>query len=300
MPFRASQRTALKILTKPHLVMRARRCLQKESLQSIRNNYQFHYLRITKRNINFINSSMTLREKIYSFHYTILSRIFDKGFIDLTCDEGAVLWRCSTNPELAIYLKQGNQEFRDGEMELQFKDASKVIYYLGFTLVPNNALFKGSNSGVFLTRVQGSTGYLDFLKSNKTDLMDVGVNHLLFAAMRGLSAYMGFEAIFGVSTKFQSYYTESRFDRFNNTYDNFWESLQGNKSSEACYQLPVPYIDKDILRISQHHRSRVRRKHQFKDSIINSIFSKLLHLNPYASNRISYSSFTPKYQNNYL
>ena len=243
---------------------------------------------------------MTLREKIYSFHYTILSRIFDKGFIDLTCDEGAVLWRCSTNPELAIYLKQGNQEFRDGEIELQFKDASKVIYYLGFTLVPNNALFKGSNSGVFLTRVQGSTGYLDFLKSNKTDLMDVGVNHLLFAAMRGLSAYMGFEAIFGVSTKFQSYYTESRFDRFNNTYDNFWESLQGNKSSEACYQLPVPYIDKDILRISQHHRSRVRRKHQFKDSIINSIFSKLLHLNPYASNRISYSSFTPKYQNNYL
>ncbi|MBU3636066.1 DUF535 family protein [Polynucleobacter sp. es-MAR-4] len=264
MPFRASQRTALKILAKPHLVMRARRCLQAESLQSIKNNYKFHYLRITKRNINFINGSMNLREKIYSFHYTILSKIFNKGFVDLICHEGAVLWRSYANPELAIYLKQGHKEFRDGEIELQFKHASKVIYCMGFTLVPKNVLHAGSDSGVLITRVQGSTGYLDFLKSIKNDIADVGVNHLLFAAMRGLSAYMGFQSIFGVRAKFQSYYIPSRFDRFNNTYDNFWQALQATKVSGAFYRLPTPYIDKDISKISQRHRSRVRKKRQLK------------------------------------
>lgn len=300
MRFRASQRTALKILAKPHLVIRARRCLQAESLESIKNTYRFHYLRITKRNINFINGSMSLREKIYSFHYTVLPKIFDKDFVDLIVDGGAVLWQSSTNPELAIYLKQGNQEFRDGEIELQFKYASKVIYYMGFTLVPQNILFKGSDSGVLITRVQGSTGYLDFLKPIKTDIADVGVNHLLFAAMRGLSAYMGFQSIFGVSAKFQSYYTESRFDRFNNTYDNFWQALQGTKVSETFYRLPAPYIDKDILEISQRHRSRTRKKRQFKDITMNSIFSKLTHLNPHASNRLSHPRIAIKHQDDFL
>lgn len=299
MPFRASQRTALKILTKPHLIMRARKCLQNVSLKSLKDNNRFHYLRITKRNINFINNSITLREKIYSFHYRTLPKVFDTGFVDLICSDGAILWRSTTNPELNICLKQGNQEFRDGEIELQFRNASKVIFFLGFTIVPKNTLLKGSDSGILITRVQGSTGYLDFFRTVKADLLDVGVNHLLFAALRGLSAYIGFSTIYGVSTKFQSYYTEQRFDRFNRTYDDFWAALQGVKVSEAFFRLPVPYIDKPITEITQHHRSRVRKKRTFKDSVIDSVFSQSTLLNPYASNRLSHSWFYPKYQNNF-
>ena len=242
---------------------------------------------------------MTLREKIYSYHYKTMPKVFDMGFVDLICGDGAVLWRSESKPELSICLKQGNQEFRDGEIELQFRNASQVIYFLGFTLVPKNVLRKGSDSGVLITRVQGSTGYLDFLKTVKNDLLDVGVNHLLFAAIRGLSAYIGFPTIYGVSTKFQSYYTEQRFDRFNRTYDNFWEALQGKKINDAFFRLPVPFVDKDISQIAQHYRSRVRKKRQFKDSIINSVFSQVIHLNPYASNRLSHSWFKPKLQPNY-
>ena len=299
MPYRASQRTVLKILTKPHLIMRARNCLKNVSLRSIKENYHFHYLRITKRNISFINNSIVLREKIYSFHYTSISKLFDIGFVDLICDDGAVLWRSPTRPELSICLKQGNQEFRDGEIELQFRDTSKVIFVLGFTLVPKNTVHKGSDSGILITRVQGSISYLDFFKTVKTDLLDAGVNHLLFAALRGLSAYMGFITIYGVSTKFQSYYTEQRFDRFNKTYDDFWEALQGTKINEAFFMLPVPYVDKEITKIPQHHRSRVRKKRKFKDSVINSVFSQVILLNPNASNRLSHSRFNPQYQNNF-
>ena len=228
-----------------------------------------------------------------------MPKVFDMGFVDLICNDGAVLWRSTTRPELSICLKQGNQEFRDGEIELQFRNASKVIYFLGFTLVPENVLCNGTDSGVLITRVQGSTGYLDFFKTVKSDLLDVGVNHLLFAAMRGLSAYMGFATIYGVSTIFQSYYTEQRFNRFNRTYNDFWEALQGTKINEAFFRLPVPFIDKDITEIAQHHRSRVRKKRQFKDLVINSAFSQAIHLNPYASNKLSHSWFTPKYQINF-
>lgn len=287
MNLRAKQRTFFKIVTQPHLVIRARKSLQSDVLKPVKKSCRFHYLRITKRNINFINNSMSRREKVYRFHYTLLSRLFDRGFVDLCCDKGATLWRSSVRPELSICLKQGNPQFRDGEIELQFRDASNIVYFMGFTLVPDDFFFKGSKEAILITRVQGSTGYLDLFKTIKNDLRDVAVNHLLFSAMRGLSAYMGISAIYGVSTEFQSYYTKDRFDRFNSTYNLFWESLQGSRCSDAFYQLPIPYIHKDILQISQHHRSRVRKKREFKDSILDSVFSEVKTLNPYAANRLS-------------
>ena len=241
---------------------------------------------------------MSCRQKLYCFHYATLSKLFDEGFMDLSCEHGATLWRSNARPELSICLKQGNPEFRDGEIELQFKNESKVIYHMGFTLAPDDFFFKGSIKALLITRVQGSTGYLDFFKLFKKDLLDVAVNQLLFSAMRGLAAYMGFSAIYGVSTKFQSYYVEDRFDRFNRTYSLFWESLQGSRCSDAFYQMPAPYVDKDILQISQHHRSRVRKKRQFMNSIIESVFAELKGLNPYASNRLSGSRLIPKYRGN--
>jgi len=239
---------------------------------------------------------MSRRQKVFCFHYDTLSKVFDKGFINLACEDGVTLWRSNARPELSICLKQGNPQFRDGEMELQFRAASKVIYFMGFTLAPSNFFFKGSQEAILITRVQGSTGYLDFFKSIKKDLIDVAVNQLLFAAMRGLSAYMGIQAIYGVSTKYQSYYVEERFERFNKTYNLFWEALQGSRCTGIFYQMPIPYVDKDILQISQHHRSRVRKKREFKNSIINTVFNEAKTLNPYAANRLSSSWFMPKYQ----
>lgn len=296
MTLRAAQRTALKILLKPHLIFGARASLQSDTINSIKKSSRFLYLRITKRNINFINNSMSRRQKVFCFHYDTLSKVFDKGFIDLACEYGVILWRSNARPELSICLKQGNPQFRDGEMELQFRAASKVIYFMGFTLVPSNFFFEGSQEALLITRVQGSTGYLDVFKSIKKDLMDVAVNQLLFAVMRGLSAYMGIQAIYGVSTKYQSYYVEDRFERFNSTYNLFWESLQGFRVSDSFYKIPIPYVDKDILQIAQHHRSRTRKKRQFKNSIIESTFSEIKTLNPYAANRLSSSWFIPKYQ----
>ena len=296
MPLRAVQRTFFKILLKPHLIIGARKSMQSDALSSIRKSARFLYLRITKRNINFINKSMSGSQKVYCFHYDTLSKVFDKACINLACEHGATLWRSNARPELSICLKQGNPQFRDGEMELQFRAESKVIYTMGFTLVPGHFFFKGSQEALLITRVQGSVGYLDFFSSAKKDLMDVAVNQLLFSAIRGLSAYMGIQAIYGVSTKYQSYYVEDRFERFNKNYNLFWEALQGSKCSDSFYQMPIPYVDKDILKISQHHRSRVRKKREFKNSIIKSVFSEAKTLNPYAANRLSSSWFMPKFQ----
>lgn len=296
MPIRSTYRTIFKSSLQPQLILRARKALGLDSLASIKASCRYHYLRVTKRNINFINHSMRLREKIYTFHYSTLNKVFDKPCIDLCVDSGAVLWRSPIQPSLSIALKQGNPEFRDGEIELQFRQGSRVIYFMGFTLVPPNTIYKNNEYGILITRVQGSTGYLDFFKSANIFLSDVAVNHLLFAGVRGLAAYIGVRSIFGVSTKFQSYYALDRFDRFDKCYDKFWESLQGAKVSNSFYQLPIPYVDKDINLVSQHHRSRTRKKRAFKNSIIDSVFSSIKALNPYSANRLSDSWFTPEYQ----
>ena len=239
---------------------------------------------------------MRLREKLYTFHYSTLNKVFDKPYIDLCVDTGVTLWRCPIEPRLTIALKQGNPEFRDGEIELQFREGAKVIYFMGFTLVPPNSIYKKNEYGILITRVQGSTGYLDFFKSVNASLNDVAVNHLLFAGMRGLAAFIGVRNIYGVSTKFQSYYVPDRFNRFDKCYDQFWDALQGKRVSHGFYQIPIPYVDKDISLISQHHRSRTRKKRAFKNSIIESVFSNTRLLNPYSSNRLSNSWFMPEYQ----
>lgn len=279
MPLRAAQRTFLKILSRPDLIVKAWKSLNNEALESLRSQNPRHYLRITKRNINFKNASMASRAKIYSFHYSTIAKKFNKDFIRECNEKGVILWRSAVNPELNICLIQGNSQFRDGEIELQFRNGYKVMYFMGFTLVPSDSLFKGSKEGLLITRVQGTTEYLRFFKQHKTLLLDVALNHLLFAVMRGLAAFLQSPAIYGVSTKFQSYFSDDRFDRFNKVYDNFWDSLLGIRPTVAFYQLPSPWVDKDILDIKQHHRSRTKKKREFKNVIMESAHTALKMLN---------------------
>ena len=121
MPIRSTYRTLLKSLLQPRLILRARKAIGTESLSSIKLNYRFHYLRVTKRNIPFKNQAIKLRETIYSFHYTTVNKVFDKGCVELFVEGGAVLWRSESDPTLTIALKQAVPEFRDGEIELQFR-----------------------------------------------------------------------------------------------------------------------------------------------------------------------------------
>jgi len=74
---------------------------------------------------------MKLREAIYSFHYTTLSKVFDKGCVDLLVESGVVLWRSELDPSLTIILKQGVPEFRDGEIELQFRRGGSNSFFHG-------------------------------------------------------------------------------------------------------------------------------------------------------------------------
>ena len=298
MPLSAAHRTFFKCLLTPHLIMRARGAITSENLSPLRTSSTLHFLRITKRNISFKNHSGRLREKIYSHHYSYIEKAFDKGCIDLCCKEGAILWRSETIPDLVIILKQGNQDFRDGEMELQLKQGSLILYYMGFTLAPKNSFCKKNEDGLMITRVQGSSEYLGVFKDIKDSLFDVAANHLLFAAIRGLAAYLGVNNIFGVGTKMQSYYVPERFERFDSCYSQFWESLMASKIVENFYQIPVPYVDKDIQLVAQHHRSRTRKKREFKKSVVDCVFNTIKQLNPYASNRLSNGWFIPRHQNN--
>ena len=296
MPIRSTYRTLLKSLLQPRLILRARKAIGTESLSSIKLNYRFHYLRVTKRNTPFKNQAMKLREAIYSFHYTTLNKVFDKGCVELFVEGGAVLWRSELDPALTIVLKQGVPEYRDGEIELQFRQEARTIFVMGFVIIPPNSIYKKSEYGVLVTRVQGTPEYLKVFKGIKDSVLDVGVNHLLFAALRGVAAYIGVKNIYGVGTHLQSYVLPERFARFDKCYDQFWELLQATKMPNGFYQIPIPYVDKDITLISQHHRSRARRKRGFKNSIIESVFSSIRILNPYAANRLSNSWFLPKYQ----
>jgi len=296
MPIRSTYRTLLRSFIRPHLILRARKAIGLQSLSLIRMSYGWHYLRITKRNIPFKNQSMKLREAIYSFHYTTLSKVFDKGCVDLLVESGVVLWRSELDPSLTIILKQGVPEFRDGEIELQFMRGVRTLFFMGFVITPPNSMYKKSEYGILVTRVQGTTDYIKTFKEIKHSLLDVGVNHLLFAAMRGVASYIGVKNIHGVGTKFQSYFVPERLERFDACYDNFWELLQGIKMPNGFYKIPIPYVDKDINLIVQHHRSRTRRKRAFKNSVIESVFSSIRILNPYAANRLSNSWYMPQYQ----
>lgn len=298
MRIRSTYRTLLKSFIHPLSILRARKAIGLKSLSLIRMSYRLHYLRITKRNISFKNQSMKLREKIYSFHYTSLSKVFDKGCVDLLVESGVVLWGSELDPSLAIILKQGVPEYRDGEIELQFRRGVRVIFRMGFVIIPPNSIYKKNECGILVTRVQGTPEYIGTFKEIKHSVLDVGVNHLLFAAMRGVASYIGVKNIYGVGTRSQSYFVPERFERFNACYDNFWELLQGIKMPNGFYQIPIPYVDKDINLISQHHRSRTRRKRVFKNTVIESVFSSIRILNPYAANRLSNSWCMPEYQLN--
>jgi uncharacterized protein VirK/YbjX len=188
---------------------------------------------------------------------------------------GLVLWTNFNNSDFYIILKMSNDLFVDGELELTLKHRDQEIYSIAFVFIPANILHIKNTDSILITRVQSVLKNISTFKKAINFFHGVGTQHILFSAFRGLAKYFKQKFIFCVSSENQSYYSEEKKVNYLINYNNFWVSLTGINSSPHFFKIKLPYRYKKIIDIKMKYRSRTKKKRNYKNEIMTSVFKKL-------------------------
>lgn len=246
----------------------ARALTQPSLLTLVRHHPQapFKYLR------GYLAHSFDLdtRAAILRHHYRYLAAHVGEDFIARACADGIALWRTRIlDTHYAISLAYPANE--EGELMLSFMRNGEGLFTLAFTLAPAATLEADKGTVMFVGRLQGAAHRREDIKLSSKDFDELVPAALLLTAARGIAAALQLDGIVGVGAHDQICLREARHSKVAaGIYDEFWES-NGGKRVGTHYALPVIPVDKPLSEIRNNHRSRVKRKRQTRDDLMQAV-----------------------------
>lgn len=199
-------------------------------------------------------------------HYHFENITFSDAYKQLVYfEQGLPLWTKTVDENLfSIELSIGDRTIPEGDLCIALLVNKRTLHKINFSWVKGHILQLDSHILPFIGRTQGS-GHNDPPARVWFDRSFPQNSPLFFcfSALQGLAQAIGATEIFGISSHNQVGFDLNDTTHFINTYDAFWESLGGKKTSELGYSIPVPFHMKPISEISSKHRKRAvaRRKY---------------------------------------
>ncbi len=236
-------------------------------------------------NVKYLNPrhlahSLTISQRRDALAYNlafIRAAFYDLAVRSMVQGEGLTLW--SFGEEYKVVLKFEHFYTTEGELTLQLRSVNQELYALSFSFVSGKLFALNEAPVVFVTRLQGGRGVREAVENAIKVLKQTHPRYILVAALVGSAKALCIDTLIGVSAsdqvcrdEFASCYSES--------YETFFQTLgatlivgQGSEMKRANYCLmQLPLAEKDIMLISSDHRSRTKKKRDFRRAIADEAF----------------------------
>lgn len=219
-------------------------------------------------------------------HYAFINQTMRRGFFEQVLDDRMPLWEFSTDERTMHIDMTGpclSTLHREGEITLNFRMDGQTLCRLACSVVPVHTLPRpdasqshwGASHVLYVGQVQGVPHLFDAMKLATRLCHDISPVDMLLHALTGLGQVWDIDEVLGVcnsqhisASKFMS--SQHPFD-----YDRLWQRYGGSQDSEGHFHMDLPFPEKPLNFIANHHRGRNRRKRQFKQTMAGEVASRL-------------------------
>lgn len=210
------------------------------------------------------------RSAILANHYRYLDGRVRSDFISRICRGKIMLWEDEADGhQYRIVLTYPKNE--EGELFLDFNEDDATLFTLSFTIAPGEVLGLEDEQIAFIGRLQGTANNRESIKRATKSFQDISPAALLLDAVRAIATSLDISGIVGVSASNQVCLCDTRRNTATCTYDEFWLSAGACPIDGLGFYLPTLAEDKPLSSIKNNHRSRVKRKRQFKSELMEQI-----------------------------
>ena len=210
-------------------------------------------------------------------HYRRLGRFFGSQSAARIFGSGLELWsRRAEGASLSVALEVNPPFNLEGESNLVMRIDGERIYVLSFVIGPAERLGAGPGEALMVTQLQGMRGTGPLVRLATKAMSDVGPQLLLMAVAQGIATALRVRRIIGIGAARQVCVPAAGPNGdFLSAYDQFWQSIEGERLASGDYQFPVPIRDKPLAQIKLNHRGRVRRRRAVRTTIAAAVRRRL-------------------------
>jgi uncharacterized protein len=212
-----------------------------------------------------LDFSARTRLRIGLSHYQYLRDRTPPHLLGRLFDQPKVLWEEVVDAHcFRIVLSFPRPDDQEGDLALSFEMDGLPVCMTSFVFCQGSLLGLDAGPVIFVARMQGGAGRFEQVRVATQTCMAIVPADLLMGALGGLAEAFGVQRLVGVQTLHQvsrvlKVGAPPFFD-----YDGFWSSYGSTRSADGLHLMPLPYPEKPIDQIRCKHRSRTRRKREFK------------------------------------
>lgn len=219
---------------------------------------------------DYLVRGLPVRERAACFahHYQRLATAFPPEILRrVTSSQFILLEKEEEGRRVSVQLGFARTQVREGELALSLQVDGVTIYVLQFTIVPGWAVNSRAAEVFLVSRLQGIKGSYPLVYLATKALCDVAPPALLLAILHGVAQVCSIDEMACISAENQFSYVASAADSFHAAYDNYWLELGATRISARFFACPIPPEEKSLAGIKNGHKSRTRKKREFKRRI---------------------------------
>lgn len=216
------------------------------------------------------------RASILANHYQFLNERVSDKFMSMICTGDILLW--SESMEIGdvhitlTYPADGCNGYKEGELALRLWHESRLVFTLSFAIAPGFIFGIPDTQVIYIARLQGARTGNQLVRDIARSLHEVSPPALLLAATQGIASALGLQDIVGINACTQICLKDCNpGSHAYSVYDEFWMSSGALKLESGMYHLAGGAVEKPLSDIKSNHRSRTRRKRQFKQFVMQQV-----------------------------
>jgi len=220
--------------------------------------------------------SANQRAEAIIHHYEWLDALPDVGLKNALTHQNAqpvVQFQAKDDAGYIVYASSASKAEREGESTLWLRDNEDILLAsLTFSVTP-----EGDHSALVIGGLQGPRRSVsrDAIKKATRACHGLFPKRVLMEVVFNLAAQSDIKAIYGVSDEGHVFralrYRLSKGRHFHASYDEFWASIDGQKTSSFRWQLPLQMERKSLESIASKKRAEYRRRFELLDEIAESV-----------------------------
>lgn len=211
------------------------------------------------------------RVELAQTHYEHETNAFDEEYRhQVYKTPGLTLWKeRAARTDFEIRLTPGADVLYEGGLSVVLYVDGGRVAVMSYSHVDSDTIFErdtaqaeASTPTMFVTRVQRASNH-DYQRAFHTAFNRCTVAHFCMAALMGIAKAQRLLTIAAIRPEVHPGYNLERDTRFQVSYREFWESLDGRAESRFAYELPVPMklTPFDALSSKARRRATLRRRH---------------------------------------
>lgn len=232
---------------------------------------------------DYLARGLSTRARAESFlrHYWRLRDVLPRVVLSRILQNHLVLLEKESDDHvLRVRLGRAREELKEGELVLALEVDGKAIFILQFTIAPGWVVQSEAPEVFLVSRLQGMRGCYSEVRLASKAFHEVAPPALLLAVLHGFAQVFGIEEMAGIAAESQLCYSSEDAQLFKAAYDNYWLELGARKVSAHFFASPIPPPEKSLDGIKNGHKSRTRKKREFKRRIAEQVFHRLLGTKP--------------------